>query len=134
MKRIRPYSFIVTFIVTVLFYVAQLQAQSLKLDVKEHVLKNGLKILMVEKHTVPIFSIILTYKVGSVDERPGITGVSHLLEHMMYKGTKLFGTKDYEAEEPIIKKIDELELQLAEEKAKGKNTDTEKIKEIEKIW
>lgn len=131
MKRIRPHSFIVTFIVTVLFYVAQLQAQSLKLDVKEHVLKNGLKILMVEKHAVPIFSIIITYKVGSVDERPGITGVSHLLEHMMYKGTKLFGTKDYEAEEPIIKKIDELELQLAEEKAKGKNADTEKIKEIE---
>lgn len=132
MKRIRPQIFIITIIVTLLFYsAAQLHAQSLKLDVKEQVLKNGLKILMFEKHDVPIFSATIAYKVGSVNERPGITGVSHLLEHMMFKGTKLFGTKDYEAEEPIIKKIDELELQLAEEKAKGKNADTEKIKRIE---
>ncbi|MBI4007621.1 MAG: insulinase family protein, partial [Planctomycetes bacterium] len=136
MKRIRPYSLIITFIVTLLFYTVQLKAQpetssGLKLDVKEHVLKNGLKVLMIEKHDVPIFSAILTYKVGSVNEHPGITGVSHLLEHMMFKGTKLFGTKDYEAEEPIIKKIDKLELQLIEEKAKGKGADTEKIKKIE---
>lgn len=130
MNRIRPYRFIAAIIVASLFYTAQLQAQSLKLDVKEHVLENGLKILMIEKHKVPVFSTIITYKVGSVNEHPGITGVSHLLEHMMFKGTKLFGTRDYEAEEPLIKEIDGLGRQLAEEKARGKDADTEKIKKI----
>jgi predicted Zn-dependent peptidase len=131
MNRIRPFTVIITIIVTLLYYAAaQVQAQDLKLDVKEHILKNGLKVLMIEKHDVPIFSTIITCKVGSVDEHPGITGVSHLLEHMMFKGTKIFGTRDYEAEVPIINEIDELEHQLAGEKAKGKAADAEKIKKI----
>ncbi|MGR3310333.1 MAG: M16 family metallopeptidase [Candidatus Brocadiales bacterium] len=131
MNRIKPYNFVVMIIAALLLYTAQVQAQSLKLEVKEHVLKNGLKILMIEKHDVPIFSANVVYKVGSVNEHPGITGVSHFLEHMMFKGTELFGTRDYEAEKPIIEKIDKLEIQLAEEKAKGKDADSEKIKKIE---
>lgn len=118
-------------VVIVLFTVGQLHANSLKLDVKEHVFKNGLKLLMLEKHDVPIVCLRINYKVGSVDEHPGITGVSHLFEHMMFKGTKIFGTRDYNAEKPLLEKEDELVLRVATERNK-EAPDTKKIESIEK--
>lgn len=112
-------------------------ANSLKLDVKEHVLKNGLKLLMLEKHDVPIVCVRINYKVGSVDERPGITGVSHLFEHMMFKGTKIFGTRNYAAEKPLLDTEDDLVAKLCDEKGKEESADTMKIeslgKELEEV-
>lgn len=61
------------------------------IDVKEVKLKNGLTVLMVENPKLPIFSIYMFYKVGGKNERPGITGASHFLEHMMFKGAKKYG-------------------------------------------
>lgn len=81
---------------------------TLKLDVKEYLLKNGLKVLILEKHDAPVISLRIVYKVGSANERPGITGVSHLFEHMMFKGSKIFGTKDYGAEKPLLEKEEQL--------------------------
>ncbi|MEB2308331.1 MAG: pitrilysin family protein [Candidatus Brocadiaceae bacterium] len=107
-------------------------ANSLKLDVKEHVLKNGLKLLMLEKHDVPIVCLRVNYKVGSVDERPGITGVSHLFEHMMFKGTKIFGTKDYTAEKPLLDKEDDLVTKLSNVRDKGESADKKRIESLEK--
>jgi len=51
-------------------------------------LDNGLKVLIQEEHTAPLASVWCWYKVGSKDERPGLTGVSHWVEHMNFKGTK----------------------------------------------
>jgi len=51
------------------------------------VLDNGLKVLVQEEHTAPLASVWCWYKVGSKDERPGLTGVSHWVEHMNFKGT-----------------------------------------------
>jgi zinc protease len=51
-------------------------------------LDNGLKVLVREEHTAPLASVWCWYKVGSKDERPGLTGVSHWVEHMNFKGTK----------------------------------------------
>jgi len=51
-------------------------------------LDNGLKVLVQEEHTAPLASVWCWYKVGSKDERPGLTGVSHWVEHMNFKGTK----------------------------------------------
>jgi len=48
---------------------------------------NGLKVLVSEEHTAPLASVWCWYKVGSKDERPGLTGVSHWVEHMNFKGT-----------------------------------------------
>jgi zinc protease len=48
---------------------------------------NGLKVLVREEHTAPLASVWCWYKVGSKDERPGLTGVSHWVEHMNFKGT-----------------------------------------------
>src|SRR5712675_637964 len=50
-------------------------------------LDNGLKVLIQEEHTAPLASVWCWYKVGSKDERPGLTGVSHWCEHMKCEGT-----------------------------------------------
>jgi len=56
--------------------------------VRETVLDNGLKVLVREVHTAPLASVWCWYRVGSKDEGPGVTGVSHWCEHMNFKGTK----------------------------------------------
>lgn len=83
-------------------------AGEFKLDVQEHTLDNGLKILMVKKPGVPRVVCHLYYKVGSINERPGITGIAHLHEHMMFKGTRIMGVTDYVRDEEINQKIDTL--------------------------
>ncbi len=87
---------------------AQAQMADVRLDVKKHTLANGMRILVLENHAVPVFSSIIRFSTGSVDERPGITGTSHLLEHMLFKGTKIIGTTNYEAEVPLMARIDSL--------------------------
>ncbi len=55
---------------------------------EEFMLKNGMKIIVNEDHRAPTVAHMVWYRVGSVDERNGVTGVAHALEHMMFKGTK----------------------------------------------
>ncbi len=76
------------------------------LPVEEHVLSNGMKILLVPQHLAPTVSGVWVAHVGSVNESPGITGISHLFEHMMFKGTHVIGTRDYEKD---VRLIDEQE-------------------------
>jgi zinc protease len=56
-------------------------------QVHEQVLDNGLRVLIQEMHTAPLASVWCWYRVGSKDESPGLTGVSHWVEHMNFKGT-----------------------------------------------
>lgn len=56
----------------------------------EHVLSNGLKVLLKEIHTAPLVSSWIWYRVGSRDEPSGRTGISHWVEHMQFKGTPQF--------------------------------------------
>lgn len=79
---------------------------AIQLDVKKHVLANGMRVLVLENHSAPVFSTVVRFNVGAVDERPGITGTSHLLEHMRFKGSKIIGTTDYTAEIPLLAQID----------------------------
>lgn len=60
-------------------------------DVKTHQLKNGLKILLLEDHSIPNVALYFFHRVGSRNERPGITGLSHFFEHMMFNGAKKYG-------------------------------------------
>lgn len=64
------------------------------LDISEHVLDNGLKVIVVHRPGVPVVSSYVWYKVGSMDEQPGVTGVAHFLEHMMFKGSKDYKVGD----------------------------------------
>lgn len=61
-----------------------------KIPIREFRLKNGLKLLVSERHSHPVVCCMIWYRVGSRNEGRGETGVSHFLEHMMFKGTKRF--------------------------------------------
>ncbi len=76
--------------------------QGQQVDVKERTLSNGMKLLMLERHHSPTIAGGWVARVGSVNERPGITGIAHLFEHMMFKGTPTIGTKDAKRDAEII--------------------------------
>ncbi|MBN1357085.1 insulinase family protein [bacterium] len=64
------------------------QVIAIDLPVTEHALPNGMKILAVEQSNAPVVSFALYYRVGSIDETPGKTGMAHYCEHMMFKTTR----------------------------------------------
>src|SRR5215470_12329735 len=63
--------------------------------VRETVLQNGLKLILLEDHKAPVAVFQIWYRVGSRNESLGHTGLSHLLEHMMFKGTDKVGPEEY---------------------------------------
>lgn len=71
-------------------------AAPVTLNVQRHTLKNGLVVLTHEDHSVPAVTFWQWFKVGSRDERPGITGISHFFEHMMFNGSKNVPPKEYD--------------------------------------
>jgi predicted Zn-dependent peptidase len=109
-----------------------LHAATLEEKVVEHTLKNGMKLLMVERHTSPTVSAWIRFRVGSVDERSDERGIAHLLEHMLFKGTTTLGTRDYAAEKPILDKIEVTAQALMAERAKRDKGDKGRIAELEK--
>lgn len=74
-----------------LLAVASLAATYEEGKVYRHRLDNGLTVLTMERHIAPLVYHQLTYRVGSRNERLGITGISHVVEHMMFKGTPKYG-------------------------------------------
>jgi zinc protease len=73
-----------------------LSAAFTKGDVKVHALDNGLKVLLVEDHNIPSVALYTFFRVGSRNERPGLTGVSHFIEHMMFNGTPKIGPGEFD--------------------------------------
>jgi len=59
-------------------------------------LANGMKVLIEEDHDIPNVAMYLFYRIGSRNERPGITGISHFFEHMMFNGAKKYGPKQFD--------------------------------------
>lgn len=99
------------------------------LPVREVNLKNGLTVLLLERHHSPTVACQIAFKVGSNNERTGVTGSAHMLEHMMFKGTRTIGTKHYESEVPVMAEIDRLANLILDEKLKGDEADTKQIEE-----
>jgi len=83
-------------------------AETLEEKVREFTLDNGMTFLVVERHEAPVAFMATLFNVGSANERPNITGISHLLEHMMFKGTEMMGTTDYKKDRKYIERTDEL--------------------------
>ncbi len=110
------------------------QAYSISLEgrVKEYTLGNGMKVLLLERHQSPTLSLYIRFRVGAVDENLGITGTAHLLEHMLFKGTKTLGTKNYAEEEKTLIRIDSVAMALEAEKAKGEKADKDFLRYLEK--
>jgi predicted Zn-dependent peptidase len=73
-----------------------------KVPVVEEMLPNGMRLLLVERHDEPTVAGGWVAHVGSSNERLGITGIAHLFEHMMFKGTPTIGTRNYQRDLEII--------------------------------
>jgi len=100
----------------------------IKLDVKEFQLENGMMFLVVERPATPQVACRLAIRAGSALEATGKTGIAHLLEHMMFKGTKNFGTLDVDKDQKLQKQIEEAYQTILGEEQK-RNPDRELIRE-----
>jgi zinc protease len=80
----KPIGRLLFFALTLLAILPALAAESIT---KEYKLENGLKIIVREDHRAPVVVVQVWYLVGGVDESNGTSGVAHVLEHMMFKGT-----------------------------------------------
>src|SRR5260221_1179933 len=89
-----------------------------KVPVVEKTLPNGMIVLLVERHDDPTIAGGWVAHVGSANERPGITGIAHLFEHMMFKGTPTIGTKNYKKDLQIIAAQEKLRDEMRQEEAK----------------
>ncbi len=104
---------------------ASVNAQDVKLKVKEYKLDNGLTVILNEDHTMPeVFGVVVT-KAGGKNDPKDATGMAHYQEHMLFKGTQELGTTDWKKEKVHIDKIFKLYDQL------GETTDEVKRKEIQ---
>jgi len=99
-------------ILILLCLAARMCAYDIAPTVQADTLKNGLRVLIVPDTNVAVIACRLYYFVGSMYEGPGTTGLSHMYEHMLFKGTKILGTTNYQKEKPIIGRIDSLEAVL----------------------
>jgi predicted Zn-dependent peptidase len=86
-----------------------------QVGVQEYVLQNGMRFLMIPKKGDPNIAAGWIARVGSVNERPGITGLSHLFEHMMFKGTHVVGTTDINKDLALMEKMDVLKADIRKE-------------------
>ncbi len=82
-------------------------------EVTELELRNGMRVLVVPRPTAPLVAAAWAVRVGSGDEVPGKTGVSHLLEHMMFRGTESIGTRDAPRERQLMERRDRLRRRAA---------------------
>jgi predicted Zn-dependent peptidase len=90
-------------------------AEKPQINVQELTLPNGMRWLLFETHESPTIAAGWVAHVGSVNERPGITGLSHFFEHMMFKGTRTIGTKDIAQDLEIIEQQEKLRAQMRDE-------------------
>ncbi|MBI3013241.1 MAG: insulinase family protein [Elusimicrobia bacterium] len=104
--------------------------QALEKRVVEHTLRNGMKALILERRSAPLVSFEMMYRAGGVDEISGRTGLAHLFEHMMFKGSKTVGTKDYAKEKPLLDQIEMIAQETRTEEGKGKSGDQKKIQDL----
>jgi len=100
--------------------------------VVSYTLKNGLKLLILEKKFVPTVSFAMTFKVGNVDCASGKTGLAHVFEHMAFKGTEVMNTSDYAKEKIILDRIEVTAKKMIAEESLGDKADLQLVKDLKK--
>lgn len=84
-------------VIILLLIVASVATAQTKIeDVQSFNLANGMKFFVIEDHSIPNANMYIFWKVGSRNEYPGITGLSHFFEHMMFNGAKKYGPKQFD--------------------------------------
>jgi predicted Zn-dependent peptidase len=97
--------------------------------VRFYTLKNGLRVLLYNRGSAPVFAGAVVVRVGGSDETVGDTGISHLFEHMAFKGTRTIGTKDYAREKVLLERLET----IAGASRAGQEMSAEQKKEWEAI-
>lgn len=106
--------------------------EDLEKQVREFTLPNGVTFILVERRDAPVFSFMTAVNAGSVDNPFGATGLAHMMEHMAFKGTALVGTKDYDAEKPLLEAEEKAWQAVFAERRKGARADTARLAALEK--
>jgi len=83
-------------LILLFFFTISIFSQTKVEDIQTLTFDNGMKIIVLEDHSIPNANMYLFYKVGSRNEYPGITGISHFFEHMMFNGAKKYGPKEFD--------------------------------------
>ena len=121
MKKIRPYRFffaiLLSFAVATGVFAATTESP-INIDVKEFTLDNGMLFLIVERPATPQVACRLAIRAGSALESTGQTGIAHMLEHMLFKGTKNFGTLDWKKDRQLQTEIESIYQIIAQERQK----------------
>ena len=97
MKQMRKWTVAWSLLVALapVWWTQSVQAEEPAWKVTQETLANGLTVVVLEDHRAPAVALQVWYKVGSLNERPGITGISHLLEHLMFRGTPKYGQGEF---------------------------------------
>ena len=88
-----------------------------ELPVRTVTLDNGMRILVLPRPGAPTVAAVVQYRVGGVNEVPGQTGIVHLLEHLLFKGTTTVGTTDPDAERVLFARMDSIQDDLVAERS-----------------
>ncbi len=100
-------------------------------------LPNGVRVILYNRGIAPVFSGAVVVRVGGSDEIVGQTGISHLFEHMAFKGTRTIGTKDFGREQRLLARLEELALEsnAAQDLSPEQREEWDDIhKDLKEIW
>ncbi len=99
--------------------------------VTEFTLDNGMHFIVLERHEAPVVSFHATVAAGAVNDPGGKTGLAHMFEHMIGKGTTALGTTDWAAEEKALAEVEKVYDQLEVERRRGDKADAQRIATLE---
>lgn len=105
--------------------------------VRSYTLPNGLRVVFYPRGEAPVFAGAVVVRVGGSDEQPGHTGISHLFEHMAFKGSKTVGTKNYAKERRLLSRLEEIAgaSQAAQKLTPDQKKEWEEIhQQLREIW
>lgn len=94
--------------------------KALEQKVTDFTLPNGLRVLVIERHDVPVISFVTHAAAGSVNDPSGSTGLAHFFERLTFKGTESIGTRDAAAEKKALDAMEDAYARLDAERAKGR--------------
>ncbi len=103
--------------------------ESFEERVTEFTLDNGLQFIVIERDIAPVVSFVTFVDVGSVNEPANHTGIAHIFEHMVFKGTQTIGTTDWEQEQEFIDEMDRVYREWLREQERP-NPDPERLDEL----
>jgi predicted Zn-dependent peptidase len=106
------------------------RAQALEGKVTRISLDNGMRFLVVRRGTAPVFAADLRFRVGSVDDPGGRSGLAHLFEHLAFKGTSTLGTRDAHKEAELLDALDRAVINRMLEEDRGEKADPKRLQTL----